>query len=168
MDFVWGDTESMTVPCYSLVMSYAPLIFPHNSGPLEWARCNCALKCSAAARPCASLYRVPPDTANRHRHTSKAKYRRRIPYLARYLEIFKKPNFQVVKCKPTFIWKILSQLETEGSGLATIFGLPPTPQPMVQYHESTMFWRNFPPYHLLKCLLLLCHALFVEKDQARY
>jgi len=53
-----------------------------------------------------------------------------IPYLARYLEIIKKPNFQVVKCKPTFIWKMLSQaeLETEGSGLATIFGLPPTPR----------------------------------------
>ena len=54
-----------------------------------------------------------------------------IPYLARYLEIFKKPNLQVVKCKPTFIWKMLSQAElrTEGSGLATIFGLPPAPRP---------------------------------------
>jgi len=53
-----------------------------------------------------------------------------IPYLARYLEIFKKPNFKVVKSKPTFIWKMLSraELETEGSGLAAIFGLPPTPQ----------------------------------------
>jgi len=41
------------------------------------------------------------------------------------LEIFKKPNFQVVKCKPTFIWKMLSQaeLETEGSGL--VFGFLP-------------------------------------------
>jgi len=48
-----------------------------------------------------------------------------IPYLVRYLEIFKKPNFQVVKCKPTFIWKMRSQaeLETEGSGLATMLGL---------------------------------------------
>jgi len=52
-----------------------------------------------------------------------------IPYLARYPEIFQKPNFQVVKWKSTFIRKMLSQaeLETEGSGLATIFGLPPTP-----------------------------------------
>jgi len=52
-----------------------------------------------------------------------------IPYLARYSEIFKKPNFQVVKWKSTFIWKMLSQaeLETDGSRLATIFGLPLTP-----------------------------------------
>jgi len=26
-----------------------------------------------------------------------------------------------------------------------------------------MVWRNVPLYHLLKCLLPLCHALFVEK-----
>jgi len=53
-----------------------------------------------------------------------------IPYLARYSEIFKKPNLQVVKWKSTFIWKILSQaeLETEGSCLSTIFGSPPTPR----------------------------------------
>jgi len=52
------------------------------------------------------------------------------PYLARYSEIFKKPNFQVIKWKSTLIWKMLSQaeLETEGSHLATIFGFPPTPQ----------------------------------------
>ena len=37
-----------------------------------------------------------------------------------------------------------------------------------QYNKSTMFWRNFPPYHLLKCLLPLCHALFVEKDKTKY
>jgi len=51
-----------------------------------------------------------------------------IPHLARHLEIFKKPNFQVVKFKSTFIWKILSQaeLETEGLCLATIFGSPLT------------------------------------------
>jgi len=56
-----------------------------------------------------------------------------IPYLARYSEIFKKPNFQVVKAwsKFTFIWKMLSQteLETKGSRLATIFSLSPTPLP---------------------------------------
>jgi len=51
-----------------------------------------------------------------------------IPYLARYSEIFKKPNFQVVKWKSTFIWKILSQAEweTEGSRLVqSFFCLPP-------------------------------------------
>ena len=52
-----------------------------------------------------------------------------IPHFARYLEIFKKLNFQVVKWKSTFICKMLSQseLETEVSRLATIFGSPPTP-----------------------------------------
>ena len=52
-----------------------------------------------------------------------------IPYHARYSEIFKKPNFQPVKWKYTFIRKMLSQaeLEIEGSRLATIFGSPPTP-----------------------------------------
>ena len=51
------------------------------------------------------------------------------PYLARYSEIFKKPNFQAVKWESTFIWKMLYQaeLETEGSRLAIIFGSPPTP-----------------------------------------
>jgi len=28
-----------------------------------------------------------------------------------------------------------------------------------------MVWRNVPLCHLLKCLLPLCHALFVEKDK---
>jgi len=52
-----------------------------------------------------------------------------IPYLATYSKIFKKPNFQVIKWKSTFIWKTLSQaeMEHEGSRLAIIFGLPPTP-----------------------------------------
>jgi len=31
-----------------------------------------------------------------------------------------------------------------------------------------MFWRNVPLYHLLKCLLPLCHALFVEKGKTKY
>ena len=34
-----------------------------------------------------------------------------IPYLARYSKIFKKPNFQAIKRKSTFIWKMLSQEE---------------------------------------------------------
>jgi len=37
-----------------------------------------------------------------------------------------------------------------------------------QYHESTMVWRNLPLYHLLKCLLPPCHALFVRKDKTKY
>ena len=63
-----------------------------------------------------------------------------IPYLARYYEIFKKPNFQVVKCKSTFISKMLSQaeLETEWSDFATIFGLPPTPR----WAGSTQTWKK--------------------------
>jgi len=32
-----------------------------------------------------------------------------------------------------------------------------------QYHESTMLWHSLPLYHLVKCLLLLCHVLFVWK-----
>jgi len=36
-----------------------------------------------------------------------------ILYLARYSKIFKKPNFQVVKWKSTFIWKMLSQAESK-------------------------------------------------------
>jgi len=53
-----------------------------------------------------------------------------IQYPARYLEIFKKPNFQVVKYKSMFIWKMLSQaeLETEGLRFMAIFGLPPSPR----------------------------------------
>jgi len=39
-----------------------------------------------------------------------------IPYFARYSDIFRKPNFQVVKWKSTFIWKILSQAELETEG----------------------------------------------------
>jgi len=60
-----------------------------------------------------------------------------ILYLARYSKIFKKPNCQVVKWKSTFIWKILSRRnwKTEGSRLATIFGLPPTP-------HTNRIWRN--------------------------
>jgi len=44
--------------------------------------------------------------------------------------IIKKPNFQIVKYKSSFIWKMLSQaeLETEGSRFATIFGSPATSQ----------------------------------------
>jgi len=34
-----------------------------------------------------------------------------IPFLARYSEIFKKPNFQVIKWKSTFIWQMLCQAE---------------------------------------------------------
>ena len=62
-----------------------------------------------------------------------------IPYLARYSEIFKKRNSQVVEWKSTFIRKILSQaeLETEGSGLATILGLPPTPPQGVYFPPNT-------------------------------
>ena len=37
-----------------------------------------------------------------------------------------------------------------------------------QYHESTMVWRNGPLFYLLRCLLLPCHALFVEKDKTKY
>jgi len=37
-----------------------------------------------------------------------------------------------------------------------------------QHHESTMVWCNVPLYHLLKCLLPLCHALFVEKGKTKY
>ena len=37
-----------------------------------------------------------------------------------------------------------------------------------QYHESTMVWRNVLLYHFLKCLLLLCHDLFVEKGKTKY
>ena len=49
-----------------------------------------------------------------------------IQYLDWYSEIFQQPNFQVVKWKSTFNWKMPSQaeLETKGSRLATIFGLP--------------------------------------------
>jgi len=35
-------------------------------------------------------------------------------YLARYSETFKQPNFQVVKWKFTFIWKMLSEKERSG------------------------------------------------------
>jgi len=31
-----------------------------------------------------------------------------------------------------------------------------------------MVWRNVPLYHLLKCLLPLCHALFVQKGKTKY
>ena len=37
-----------------------------------------------------------------------------------------------------------------------------------QYYESTMVWRNIPLYQLLKCLLPLCHDLFVEKGKTKY
>jgi len=37
-----------------------------------------------------------------------------------------------------------------------------------QYHESTMVWRNLALYHLCKCLLPLCHTLFVWKDKTKY
>jgi len=58
-----------------------------------------------------------------------------IPYLARYSEIFKEPNFQVVKWKSTFIWNfeipLQSESETERSrGLPKVyilwFGSHPT------------------------------------------
>ena len=38
----------------------------------------------------------------------------------------------------------------------------------IQYHESTMVWGNLPLYHLCKCLLTLCHNLFVRKDKTKY
>jgi len=62
-----------------------------------------------------------------------------IPYLARYSEILKKPNFQVVKWKSTFIWKMRSQaeLQTEGSCFATIFGSPSTPR-----NDPAIFQKN--------------------------
>jgi len=78
-----------------------------------------------------------------------------IPYLARYLETFKEPNFQVVKCKPTFIWKMLSKarLETEGSGLATIFGLPHPPlMNRVKYLRAPpkcLFKTGTPPIQII-------------------
>jgi len=37
-----------------------------------------------------------------------------------------------------------------------------------QFHESTMVWGNLPLYHLCKCLLTLCHNLFVRKDKTKY
>jgi len=37
-----------------------------------------------------------------------------------------------------------------------------------QYHESTMVWRNLLLFHLFKCPLPLCHALFVWKDKSKY
>jgi len=51
-----------------------------------------------------------------------------ILYLARYSEIFKKPNFPGSKMEVHVHLKNAFQveLETEGSRLATIFGLPPT------------------------------------------
>jgi len=67
----------------------------------------------------------------------------RILYLARYWEIFKKPNFQVVKWKSTFIWKMLSQaeLETKGSSrLATNFGSPSTPHREIPRNLSFSIW----------------------------
>ena len=53
-----------------------------------------------------------------------------IPYLARYSEIFKKLNFQVVKLEVHVHLKnaFQAELETEGLCLARIFGLPPTPR----------------------------------------
>ena len=64
-----------------------------------------------------------------------------IPYLARYSEIFKKPNFQAVKWMSTFIRKMFSQaeLETEGSQLATIFGSPPTPLRVPLWYTTGVF-----------------------------
>jgi len=52
-----------------------------------------------------------------------------IPYLAGYSEIFKKPNFQVVKMEVHVHLKnaFQAELETEGSRLAIILGLPPRP-----------------------------------------
>jgi len=49
----------------------------------------------------------------------------RMPYLARYSEIFKKLNFQVVKSKSTFIWKMLSQAELDHVWLQSLVCLPP-------------------------------------------
>ena len=37
-----------------------------------------------------------------------------------------------------------------------------------QQHESTMVWGNLSLYHLCKCLLTLCHNLFVRKDNTKY
>jgi len=53
-----------------------------------------------------------------------------IPSLARYSEIFEKPNFQVVKMEFHVHLKndFQAEMETEGSRLATILGLPPTPR----------------------------------------
>jgi len=36
-----------------------------------------------------------------------------------------------------------------------------------QYHESTIVWCKLPLYHLLKCLLPLCHAFFVWKNKTK-
>jgi len=69
-----------------------------------------------------------------------------IPYLARYSEIFKKPNFQVVKWKSMFIWKMLSQAKLENEvtfGYDLWFASHPSP---ALYHEDTLektlLWRH--------------------------
>jgi len=71
-----------------------------------------------------------------------------IPYLAGYSEIFKKPNFQVVKMEVHVHLKnaFQAELETEGSRLAIILGLPPTPQHVPRSRNSQK-WRLFRNLH---------------------
>jgi len=54
-----------------------------------------------------------------------------IPYVARYSEIFKKSNFQVLRWKSSLK---NAELETEGPRLSTIFGSPPTPRLAAETH----------------------------------
>ena len=62
-----------------------------------------------------------------------------IPYLARYLEIFKKPNFQVVECKPTLSEKCFPRRNWKPKDqvwLQSLVCLPPLEQ----------FWYKLLPY----------------------
>jgi len=63
-----------------------------------------------------------------------------IPYLARYSEIFKKPNFQVVKWKSTFIWKMLSQAELVTERSVKLQSLVCFPQPLHTAISVYKFW----------------------------
>jgi len=60
-----------------------------------------------------------------------------IPYLARYSEVIKKPNFQL---KNDF----QAEFETEGSRFATIFGLPPTHLRVPDLVKFQSILLNFP------------------------
>ena len=68
-----------------------------------------------------------------------------IPYLARYSEIFKKSDFQVVKWKSTFIWKTLSRWNWKPKDhvwLQYLVCLPPLVAVPSQFVKRVIVWDN--------------------------
>ena len=59
-----------------------------------------------------------------------------------------------------------------GLGLCTVsvlaFGEPKRNGKIRFFLRQKTFFPQILPFHLLKCLLPLCHALFVEKDKTKY